>query len=41
MDGAWRTHGWEDTYIPSFYKKALVERCSLEDVVVFGRTVRK
>jgi len=23
MDGAWRTHGWKDTYIPSFDKKTL------------------
>jgi len=39
MDGAWRTYGWED--IPSFDKKTLIERCCLEDVVVFGKTVRK
>jgi hypothetical protein len=41
MDRAWRMHGWEDTYIPSFDKKPLAKRCCLEDVVVFGKTVRK
>jgi len=40
MDGAWRTHGWKDTHIPSFDKKTLEERCCLEDEVAFGRTVR-
>ena len=29
------------TYVPSFDQKTLVERCCLEDVVVFGKTVQK
>ena len=36
-----RMGGKTYVYVLSFDKKTLVERCCLEDVVVFGRTVWK